>query len=201
MGDTMREVTTTRRFYAFDELSEEAQEHALEEIREREYLWACEEPDHLAETILYSIADSFKAPGFDTYGSGDFPGIRGMELAEWDVDRRTCSIEGTLTPETAPALPWPADCGYARFGRVEAEWTGNHRGLWLVDEDGAALYPEWMADEDREDVQAFWEKVDEAMGEAMSAAYQELEYLCGEECARERIADMGEDFTETGDIA
>ncbi len=79
----MRVETTTRTLFTYEELSEKAQERARDDYREHVYI----EPEEIETEMLYSIADALKSPGFDTYGPSDFPGIDGLKITEWDLDR------------------------------------------------------------------------------------------------------------------
>ena len=131
--------------------------------------------------------------------------MRGVELAEWSIDRNGrdyLQLDGTLTRETAPKLPWPDDVGYLRLGRTNREWTGDDRDAWLIDtETGEALYPEWMADRDREDVVALFDALDDVIRDAVAAGCAEYDYLCSEEHAADWLeANDPELFDANGEV-
>lgn len=151
--------------------------------------------EEVPEVLTYGIAGGFKTPGWDTYGQGDFPGIPGISIDEWDMEygREYLRLEGTLCREDAPGLPWPEDCDRARFGRANRDWTGSHRELLLEDS-----YPEWIADEEREDVQAFWARLDEIIADALLDARKEVEYRQSEESFLEDALCNDWEFDEDG---
>lgn len=169
--------TETRTYYALSELPAAARERAMEIIGSRLAEWI--ESDELAEDMVESLGYHL-----GQHQGGEGQPLRGININEWSIDRNGrdyLHIQGTLTPITAPNLPWPDDCGYARFGRTNAEWTGNDRDLWLVD----AETGEWMADDGREDVQAFWAALDDILAKALADGCAQYDYLCSEEYARE----------------
>lgn len=182
--------TETQTIFRFSELTEEAQATALEEVQQRLGEWI--ESDELAEVMAETLGFEL---GHHQGGLGE--PLIGIELGEWSIDRNGrdyLTIEGSLHRNTTPNLPWPADCSYARFGRRNREWNGNDRDLWLDD-----AYPEWMADTDREDVQAFFDAVDDVIAKALAAGCSEYDYRFSEECAREYLdANDPETFNEDG---
>ncbi len=187
----------SKTIYRYSELDQEARDNALEQVRERLYEWI--ESDDLSEVMIESLGY-----GLGQHDGGQGQGLRGIELDEWAIDRNGrdyLRISGTLTRETAPNLPWPEDVGYVRLGRVNLEWTGSDRDAWLIDtETGAALYPEWMADRDRDDVRALFDKLDDIIGTALESGCSEYDYLCSEEHARDWIdANDPEVFDADGD--
>ena len=74
----MRTITTSVDVYPFDELSVDAQAHALDALRERECSrsWNNDDIDETETLMVYTLAGKFKSPGWDTHGEADFPGSR-----------------------------------------------------------------------------------------------------------------------------
>lgn len=185
--------------FTFIQLSADAQTRALDEVMNSRFgQWQCDsDGESVRESIVYGLAGAIKAPGWDAYGEGDFPGIKGIALSDWDLDRTEIEFDGALTPESAPGLPWPADCDRFRLGRDEARWTGGRRGLWIADS-----YPEWPADSDRPDVAEFLAAWDAAVAAALAAGRAEYDYQTGPDCARDwlELNDTAVMFTAEGDI-
>jgi hypothetical protein len=98
-----------KQVFAFSELDTDAQERAVSNVREllNGSWWDSADTEDIGDVILWVLAEAFHSPGWDTYGSGDFPGIDGCQLDGWDLERgQSIELRGTLTPDTAPALPW-----------------------------------------------------------------------------------------------
>lgn len=186
----MRQTTTIT--YRYSELTEDAQEVAREQIRDRLGYWIESEDleEEMVEVLGYLL-------GHHSGGLGE--PLRGIEISEWSIDRNGrdyLRISGTLHRDTTPNLPWPEDCSYARFGRVNQEWTGSDRNLWLEDSN-----PEWMADDDREDVAAFWDAIDAKLSATLEAGCAQYDYLTSEEYATEWLdANDPEMFSVEGEI-
>jgi len=168
-------TTRTTLVYEFSELSPEAQERAVEGCQAEMAVWL--DPALVPDTLTESIG--FKL-GHHHGGLGE-PLAAGIELGDWEIGGPAdyVELEGTLYRDTTPNLPWPDDCDRARFGREEARWTGNRRGLWLTDSD-----PEWMADDDSADAQAFWAELDAILADAVADARSAFDWETGEENAR-----------------
>lgn len=82
----MREIVTT--VYSFEELSEKAQRGAIESVQlSLSENWDSSDFEHITEAMRYKLAEVLKSPGWDTFGPADFPGIDGVELGEWDLER------------------------------------------------------------------------------------------------------------------
>ena len=189
----MREITTTTTLYSYYELSEEAQERAIEDRRSLvARTFDTDEQEMVGDAIRYVLATRLETPGWDV---GEVPEIPGLKIVAWDIERFQMKLDGTLTRDNAPALPWPADCWGARLGATNRTWTD----LWLRDEETGER-TEWMADYDREDVEAFKEALADAIHLALVAGRDEYEYLTGVELAQEWCEDAGEVFTEDGEL-
>src|SRR2546421_11128720 len=108
-GTPMRTITTSVTVYAFDELEPDAQERAVQHVGEREAArgWDCDDLELIESTMVYTLAGMLKAPGWDTCGEVDFPGIDRVKVCEWDLDRgQVLALSGWLDRDNAPGLPW-----------------------------------------------------------------------------------------------
>lgn len=185
----MRIETTSRTLYTLDELSATAQERAIENIGSR----LCSDwfdPDPIAEVIVYGIADALHAPGWDTFGSGDFPGVDGFTVTEWDVDRRSIRCRGVLYRHNAPALPWVDGIDHVEVGTRDYGYT--HVVTDWDDE---------VAEPTEEQVDAMRDAVEEAMERGIDWGVNEYEAMASEENVREMIYVHEYEFTEEGDLA
>jgi hypothetical protein len=183
-GQVIKEWTT----YSYDELNETAKGNALGAVQNMlAESWDSFDVDRISEAIVYALAKALGSPGWDTYGSGDFTGIKGLKVAEWDVSYRSfLAFDGYLTPETAPKLPWPDDSDLFRVGPTNEVWTTSGFDLWL---------------NNRDDVKAFKYAWDSALEAALKAGREEYEYMSSEEAAQEYIDANEPEFTETGELA
>jgi hypothetical protein len=188
--------------FSLDELSEDAQERAVEAIAAKlgGDWWDSDDNDDISNVIVYALAEKLGAPGWDFYGVGDFPGISGVKLEEWD-DRGRIGVRGGLDRENAPALPWADGVVEARltpvgFGRTEVDIH--------VDED--ELDPEQERDltvvraECQERAAVVAQAIEEALSEALSAGHREIEYKTSEQYAREHIEANGLEFLADGSL-
>lgn len=173
--------------YRLDELTEEAQQRALELHAERlGGEWRDQSDlDDVGDTILYALAEALKAPGWDTFGEGDFPGITNVEVKGWDLDRGwRLELSGHLTRENAPSLPWVDGLEYVTL--EDRRWG---TAQWFVTNDDA---PDGL---DTEPMKAAIEAAIEA---ALRAGQRAMEYKAGEEYAREDIEANEREFYADG---
>lgn len=202
----MREITI--RVYEFDELSDQAQERAVEVIREKldGVWWDSADNEDVQDAIVYALAGKLGTPGRDAYGAADFPGVDGVSVDGWDVDRhQSLAVSGRLDRDNAPALPW-AD------GLDHVELLGRRSNFTSVDtiecDPADCTCPTDQPAHD-EDCPSLVEATDEqhrtldqavrdALSEAWSAGEAEAERKTGEQYAREKAADH--QFTETGEL-
>lgn len=188
----MRTITTIVTVYPYDELSDEAKLAAVRNVSEKLNgpWWDSHDNERLAETMVWEFARGLKSPGWDRYGPGDFPGITGVELAEWDLDRgQTIKFKGTLTRDNAPALPWTRD--------IESV-TLNHPDLSaavVVDPDLTA--PGELPGEAE---QAMCTAVKAAVRVAWRAGRTENDYMESDEYARDWIEVDEPEFTVDGQL-
>jgi hypothetical protein len=186
----MREITT--RVYRFEELAEEAQQRAVENVAVKlgGDWWDSHDTDDLRDVMVYAFAAALGEPGQDTFGPGDYPGIPGVKLTEWDLDRgQSVKFEGTLDADNAPNLPWAG-------GLEQVVLNHRHyvRSVW-VEVDGP--------DDDaltRQRINAMREAVEEATHKAWKAGRDELDHRTSSEYAREWIEINELEFTEDGEL-
>lgn len=202
----MREVTI--KLYPFNELGEEAQARAVEVLREKlggEW-WDQGDNDDVRDAMIYTLAEKVKTPGWDTYGVADFPGIDGVTVDGWNLDRnQALAVSGTLDRANAPALPWTTSIDHVdlspAFGdgtRIRVETTEPD---CTCPEDPAASdhldgCPVTQHPEGEDEMK---QAVQNALSEAWSAGEKEAEYKAGEENARQ-VAE-GYEFTVDGELA
>lgn len=99
----------TRYSFTFDELSDQAKATAVESIAEKlgGDWWDSDDIERVSRTIVYKLGEVLTSPGWDTFGEGDFPGVAGVTLDGWDIERgQHVALNGDLTRENAPSLPW-----------------------------------------------------------------------------------------------
>jgi hypothetical protein len=106
----MREITPDAfTVYKLEELEPGAREKAIEGIAEKlgGAWWDQNDIDDISDVMRYTLASKFGTPDHGRWGEADFPGIPGVELGGWDLERGSyIGLRGTLTRENAPALPW-----------------------------------------------------------------------------------------------
>lgn len=181
----MKEHTTIT--YGFDELSESAQERAIDAMREKLSgpWWGSEDNDSLGEAMLYAYGQALGTPMLDS-GDPDFGSD--FSLHGWDIGRgERFDVEGTLTRTNAPLLPWVDAIDSVRL---------NHRGVTapLIDVRSAEGLEEQEEHDDMVDA------IQDAAHHAIVAGRDELEYRNSDEYVREMIAANEWQFTESGDF-
>ncbi|MFG3710919.1 hypothetical protein [Micromonospora sp. NPDC047730] len=194
-----RTITTTRTVFKFEELSEDAQQRAVERIAEKMATtwWDQHDNDDIGATIVYKMAEKLRTRGWDTFGEGDFPGIPGVELVEWDLGRgQAVSFKGALDRENAPALPWADGVEAVTLGGIPGYGIGQSV---YVETDGEA-----ETDEEVARVGAAAEAMKSAVEDAIHAAWQagkeQEEWKGGEERARDWIEANEPEFDESGNL-
>ena len=169
--------------FKFDELSDEAKTVAVETVAGKLSgdWWDSADIECVSEAVVYHLAEAFKSPGWDTFGEGDFPGIAGVTLDGWDVDRGSyVAVSGRLDRDNAPALPWveSIDCV-----RLESSAYGTSVGVEADEAEGV---------DDMQDA------VRDALNEALITGRRVVEYIGSEENAREWIDNHEPDFHANG---
>lgn len=192
-----RTITETRTVFKFEELDERAQQRALDTIAGKLVgdWWDQHDNDDIAATMVYTFAEKLRAPGCDKYGVGDFPGIAGVKLEEWDLDRgQTIKFKGHLDRDNAPGLPWAEG--------IEAVVLTAYR--W---ENNLHVETDWEVPETDEEatrvsalVEAMRDAVEDALHTAWRAGRDEMEYKGGEEYARDWVEANEPEFDEDGDL-
>lgn len=188
--------------YHLDELEPEARERAVEAIADKlaSDWWDESDIDDISNVIVYALANEFGTPGHGEHGVADFPGIPGVGLDGWDLDRGSyVALRGTLTRENAPRLPW-------EDGIVEVTLTAGRGYTWVdveIDEDEVDLMnlPD-LPDNRRRRVGYIEIEMEEAVRNALHAALKsgrtEMEYKTGEENAVSMIEASGYEFEADG---
>jgi hypothetical protein len=187
-GIDMREITNSFKVYQLDELEPSSRQRAIDTVRERLAgdWWDQDNIEDIGNTITYAFAERLAAPGWDTYGEADFPGIDGVTQDGWDLGRgQYVLFRGTLTRENAPALPWTDD-----VFAVHLERDRDHTHVWVAAED---IEGEQMSTAGR-----MKDAVSAAMYEALKAGERQLEHLGSEENALGDIEANEREFHEDG---
>lgn len=188
-----REIVTT--VYSYGELTSDAQAKAIESVCEMLVAsWDSDEIEAVGQTMVYTLAEKLRSPGWDTYGPVDFPGIDGVTLDGWDLERgQYLVLSGHLDRDNAPALPW-AD----GVESVRLDPKRDYTVVWAEPADDAP-WPETAGYISA--CEALVTAVKDAMHAAWVAGRDESEYLTGEEYAREWIDGNEPEFDESGSLA
>jgi len=178
--------------YTLDELEPEAREKAINDMAEKlgGEFWDQNDTDDISDVMRYTLANKFGTPGHGDYGVGDFPGIDGVKLVSWDLDRGSyLGLKGTLTRENAPALPWVD-------GVIEVILTEG-RDYTSIDVD---FDEELTADDMQLASDTMEEAIRDAMHEAMRDGRAEIEYKSGPEYAAEYLDSGAYEFEADGTL-
>lgn len=125
----------TRYSWKYTELTDEAKLKAVETIAGKlgGDWWDNHDTNRVGDTIRWELGRTLKSPGWDTMGQEEFS-LSGIQLNGWDVDRGShVAVEGTLTRESAPGLPW-AD------GVAEVQLTATRYGTTVDVEEGDVYF-------------------------------------------------------------
>jgi hypothetical protein len=183
----MRTITTT--VYSYEELSDSAKTVAVEQLQGRLAgpWWDSHDTDAIAEVMVYTLAEMFRTPGWDTYGCADFPGIPAVKLDAWDLDqRRYLALRGHLDRDNAPELPWMDGIHSVT---LTAEWHNTRADVVDSDDD---------SDPTDDQRAAITEAITDAIHAALRAGEVELEYKTSTEYAREIAANY--EYTDDGHL-
>lgn len=189
--------------YTLDELSPSAREKAISAIAEKlgGAWWDSADIDDISDMIRYTLANAFGVPGHDNYGEADFPGIPGVELDGWDLDRGgSVALRGTLTRENAPRLPWADGIVEVRLTTVR---SGNYTSVDIeTDEDELDPANELDLTVARERcgelADAMEEAIENAMHAALKSGREEMEYRTSVEYAEQEILANEREFLADG---
>jgi hypothetical protein len=159
--------------YRFRELTREAQNHAVAALMEARAGkgWTDAEARDIVTTMMCDLQAHLRSPGW----TGDGYEIPGVTLTAWRTEHQPfIALDGVLTRDTAPALPWPDD---DRISAVElaSSDAGTNVGVH-------AGHGDDLADKVRALHQAMFDHVNHAL----DAGVEQAEWLVGEELTRER---------------
>ena len=203
----MKTITTTVTVYDFAELADAAKTRAIEIIRQRlNDGWDSADNDDIRDVMTATLAEKIGTPGVMDHGVADFPGIDGVTIDGWSLDRhQSLAVSGILTRDNAPNLPWREGIDHVTLSsgfqdqstRVQVELFEPECTCPDVDQllehlDDCPV-PKPVEGEDEIE-----QAVRDALSEAWSAGEKEGEYKTGEEWARQ-VADDHQ-FTEDGEI-
>jgi hypothetical protein len=202
----MREITTE--VFGFDELTETAQERAVEAVRERLAAgWDDVDIEAMRFAIATKLSEVLKSPGWEENET-----TAGVTVAGFDADRgQALAVTGRLDRDNAPGLPWVDGIERVDLGSYRSE----HTRVAVVEADPECS-EECSADADpatphddgcpmvesspvtREQSNALEQAVRDALHDAWQSGVQECEYRTSKKRAREDIEANGHEFTEDG---
>lgn len=105
----MRSIITKTDVYGFDELSEQAQQRAVDVIRQKlsSDWWDDGDSQDVTDEMTYELAILLGNPDAPQHGAADFQGIKGVGVGWWNLDRsQDLAVGGRLDRTNAPRLPW-----------------------------------------------------------------------------------------------
>ncbi len=190
----MRTITPDQfEVYLLDELGPEARQKAIANVTNLMAgdWWDSFDNESVSETIVYAFAEALRTPGWDKYGEGDFPGIPGVALSGWDLDRDDAvAFDGVLERANAPQLPWIDEIVAVQ---LQSAPRGGHTYVGVVvDDDGTS---------DLSDaVRRMQDMVTDEMFAAKETGRKQLEYLTSNERAEDDILANGREFTADGEL-
>lgn len=178
----MRKITPDEfTVYTLDELEPGAREKAIEGITEKlgGDWWDSSDIDDISDVMRYTLANKFGTSNHGEWGVSDFPGIPGVELRGWDLDRADyVALSGTLDRENAPALPW--------VDGIEVVSLTEGRDFTMI----VVEFDDTLTDDDVTLANdAMEEAIRDAMHEAKRDGRAEIEHKTGPEWAEEVASD------------
>jgi hypothetical protein len=183
-----RIITTSVTVYKYDELADAAKAKAVEQVQEMFVrTWDSHDVERINETLVYAFAEKLRAPGWDTYSVSDYPGIDGIALLGWDLERgESVEFQGTLNRENAPALPW--------VDGIESVVL-RHPDYWR---------PVQVETDSEADLSSVIKIMAAAVDTAIRATWEvgraEMDYLEGDEYAKEWIEGNEPEFHKDGTL-
>jgi hypothetical protein len=187
----MRNITRT--VYSFDELSEPAQDKAVEQVREKFAgpWWDSGDIDDVAAEIHLALAEELGSPGAAESGAADFDGIDGITLEAWDTDHLTVAFRGILHRDNAPNLPWAEGIEDVHLAGI------GHRRTTEID---PRNYDDVEATEHEHETMI--NAIKDLLYVAIMAGRVEVERKTGDEAAREWCQDNeNQEYEEDGTLA
>jgi hypothetical protein len=184
----MRVETKQVTYYTLAELKEHhpnGYERAMDALRS--ILWEDSQRESVSDDIAYEFARRVGEPTVDRYGEGDYPGVPGVGLKGWDLERGSyVAFAGTLEREHCPGLPWD-ETGWLDVVRLTAGQHGT--GIEVVSsEEDDVPYIGWHERTFTEDQQrlfdmrqAMADAVQDALSEALASGQRAAEAMSGEE--------------------
>lgn len=205
----MQQITIT--VFDFDELSEPAQARAIEVLHEKLAgpWWDDADIDAVQDAIVHALAEKLGTLGASRPGPADLPGIRGVRVDGWELDRQhSIAVSGTLDRDNAAALPWVDGLDHVELSGHRSHSTevtvqdatapctcsADHY-LLPHDDDCPSLSPPPVTADQR---YALEDAVRDALCAAWTAGEREAENRTGEERARAVATDY--QFTEDGEL-
>ncbi|RDI35456.1 hypothetical protein DFR72_1011207 [Lentzea flaviverrucosa] len=105
----MHSIITRTDVYGFDELNEQAQQRAVDVIRQKlsSDWWDDGDSQDVTDEMTYELAILLGNPDASEHGAADFQGIEGVVVGWWSLDRsQDLAVGGRLDRTNAPRLPW-----------------------------------------------------------------------------------------------
>lgn len=211
----MREVITpgtATTVYTYAELSESAQQRAREVIGEKlgGIWWDDDDSTSVEQEMLAGFAEALGGP--DPVADDGSVEVAGITVRGWSLDRsQELALNGKLTRENAPGLPWIDSIGY-----VELEGRRTDTRVYVVHADPECtcspdhyLQPHdegcpsltFVAPTDEQE-RTVEQAVRDAVHAAWSAGYKEMEYKTSPDS--EYVKGIAEDdvyeYTEDGEL-
>lgn len=184
--DMAREITPDSfTVYQLDELQPAARKDAIWNVQHQLTgpWWGAADTESIEDEIVHGFAEALGTPGWDKHGPGDFPGIDGVELDGWDLDRGDAlALRGELTRHNAPALPWTDEIEYVHLESVQGRYTRI----------------EVVHQEPGEPLGFVQDAVIEAMNQGKRYGRADLEYRTSEERAEDDILANEREFYADG---
>lgn len=153
--------------------------------------WEDSTKESINEDMVYAFAEQIGEPDREKYGEADYPGVPGVKLEGWDLDRgQHVAMSGTLTRENAPALPW-----HESISEVALRSVRHGTDLWPRESDEAIDFDLAIVVQAKE---ALEQAVQDALNEALAAGNRAEDSSREEEYLLDLAAANEWEFTETG---
>jgi len=192
----VRTEVTSRDLYKFEELDETAQDKAVENYGEMlARCWDSFDVESIEMAMTSAFLEAIGAVDQDKAPADESLPDR-VSFKEWDVDRRTIRMDGYLTRETAPGLPWPP----------EADDDDDEQGIYGVmlsepDRDGNGSFQPFSEGGYGRENDELSNAATQAVEAAISAGVKEYEYMFSRETLIENIEMNDVEFLQDGTLA